>query len=47
MPCLDGFNIKSPQEYYLIYPSLAGLSVAVNQFRQWLVEAVAAEGYSV
>jgi len=47
VPCLDGFSIKSPHEYYLNYPSLAGLSDAANQFRQWLLESIAVEDYTV
>lgn len=47
VPCLDEFGIKSPQEYYLIYPGRAGLSIAAKQFRQWLLDSVDAEGYLV
>ena len=47
VPCLDGFSIKSPHEYYLIYPSLTGLSDAANQFRQWLLESIVVEAYAV
>jgi LysR family glycine cleavage system transcriptional activator len=47
LPCIDGFGFKSPQEYYLIYPSLAGLSEAASQFRQWLLDSVSAENYPV
>jgi LysR family glycine cleavage system transcriptional activator len=47
VPCLEDFSFKSPQEYYLIYPSLAGLSDPAKQFRQWLIGSVSVEGYSV
>ena len=42
-PCLEEFAIKSPQEYYLIYPSLAGLSGAARAFRDWLLATIEAE----
>ncbi len=44
VPCLEKFAIKSPQEYYLIYPSLAGLSGAARAFRDWLLATIETEG---
>ena len=43
-PCLKSFAIKSPQEHYLIYPSLAGLSATARSFRDWLLTTMSDEG---
>ena len=41
IPCLEGFSVVSPQEYYLIYPSLPSMSEAARAFRSWLLEQIA------
>jgi LysR family glycine cleavage system transcriptional activator len=46
-PCLDGFSIKSPQDYYLIYPDRSRLSDAASSFRLWLLDNIAVENYPV
>ena len=43
-PCLEKFAIRSPQEYYLLYQSLAGLDKTAAGFRDWLLETIVSEG---
>ena len=47
VPCLQELAIASQQEYYLTYPSRSGLSESAKQFRQWLLDEIAAERYPV
>ena len=41
--CLKDFSLSSPQEYYLVYPSLNGLNKQANQFRDWLLKQCSRE----
>lgn len=44
-PCLEGFRVRGSQAYHLIYEDLRGLRKPARQFRDWLLDWVAAQGW--
>ncbi|MEQ9695679.1 LysR family transcriptional regulator [Shimia sp. SDUM112013] len=44
-PCLPEFSVQGSEAYHLVYDSLRGLRPPARQFRIWLLDWVAAQGW--